>query len=389
MTIHAQATRWLLLVSYLLIGGPVSSDTDTAKSLATYQLLQQQGVEHFSEVRTEDNEYNWKLLIYRNKGEQFLSVFDQEKNKLVFEYSHQGPLDGYIHHQLIELDGYPPLIASVWRRGVHGEQFILLDPLNRKILYKLTSAWPLSVQECRQSIAITLSGVTDKEGNPIQETHYWHSPDLIEISKGDGSGCKTETIPETIPPIDDSHLLPSLNQFMKTFDIAVKNKDFSAIKIFVASDILNSFGGEGGMDEFLLNWKNNQSALFNMLAEIRQGGGKLTGYQGEAEIYCMPRMFTDFPASLNAFNHGVLVGEGIPIYAEPDKSSRVLTKLSHAIVEVDDWGTEENSWQLITLKQGIQAYVKSKQVRSPIDYRACFAQNNEGEWEMTQLVAGD
>ena len=353
-----------------------------------YAKLLQQSIEYFSDAHTEDSEYEWKLLIHSNKGEQFLSVFDQETNNLVFQYSHQGPMDSFIHQQMLSLEGYPPMIASTWRRGVHGEQFVLLDPLNKKILYKLTSAWPLSFQECNQSIAITLSGYTDVEGNPILETHYWHSPDYIEINKGDGSGCKP-TLPETIPPIDDSSLSPSLSQFLKVFDVAVKNKDFTAIKSITSAGILNSFGGEGGIGEFMLIWKNNQDSLFEILSVIRKGGGRLTRNKEGAEFYCLPRMFTDFPKDLDAFTHGVLVDEDVPIYAEPDKKSRVLTKLSHAVVGVDDWVNEKNNWQPIRLKQDIQAYVESNKVRSPIDYRACFVQNKTGQWRMTQLVAGD
>lgn len=378
-------TYFYLILSLTLQLSNASANPDVQ---SLYAKLQQQGVEYFADARTEDGEYDWKLLIHSSKGEHFLSVFDQETNKLIFQYSHQGPMDGFIHQQMLSLEGYPPMIASVWRRGVHGEQFILLDPLNKKILYKLTSAWPLSVQECNQNIAITLSGYTDAEGNPIQETHYWHSPDYIEIIKGDGSGCKPD-LPETIPPIDDSPLSPSLSQFLKIFDATVKNKDFTAIKSFTSTGILNSFGGEGGIDEFMLIWKNNQDSLFEILSEIRKGGGRLTRNKEGAEFYCLPRMFTDFPKDLNAFTHGVLVGENVPIYAEPDKKSRVLTKLSHAIVGVDDWVNEKNNWQPIRLKQDIQAYVESSKVRSPIDYRACFVQNKTGQWRMTQLVAGD
>ncbi len=380
-------TIFLLSLSFIL--QPENAFANPVDVQSMYTKLQQQGVKYFTDIHTEDGEYDWKLLIHSNKGTQFLSIFDKETNKLVFQYSLQGPMDGFIYKLVLDWEGYPPMIASVWRRGVHGEQFVLLDPLNQKVLYKLTSAWPLSIQECGRSLAITLSGQTDTEGNPIQETHYWHSPDLIEITKGDGSGCMPTTEVETIQPIDDSSFSLSLSKFLKIFDTAVKNKDFTAIKNFTSTQILNSFGGAGGIDEFILIWKNNQDGLFETLSQIRKGGGRLTRDKDGTELYCLPRMFTDFPKDLNAFTYGVLVGEDVPIYAEPDKKSRVLTKLSHAVVGIDDWVEEKKIWQPIKLKQDIRGYVESNKVRSPIDYRACFVQNDIGQWKMTQLIAGD
>lgn len=381
--------RILLMACCTLIGSYVTAGPVTTKSLKTYTQLRQQGVEYFSDVPTVSGEYDWALLVFANKGEQFLSVFDRQTNKPVFQYSHQGALDAFMRLQVIESESYGlPLIASVWRRGVHGEQFILLDPVNREILYRLTSAWPLHIQACHQGIAITLTD-TGTEGSPIHETHLWYGPDNIHINKGDGRGCMTDAIPENILPLDDSHQSPSLREFMQRFDNAVLRKDFAAVKGFTATDILNSFGGEGGMKEFLLSWKGHQDSLFETLLQIRKGGGRLTWNPQGIEAYCMPRMFTDFPTGLNAFSHGVIVGEAVPVYVSPDKKSRVLTHLSHAIVGVDDWVSKKDRWQPVRLKQDVLAYIEASKVRSPIDYRACFARDKAGQWHMTQLVAGD
>lgn len=354
-----------------------------------YTKLQQQGVVYFSEVRADSDKYDWKMLVHRNKGGHYLSVFDQESNKLVFQYSHQGPLDGFVYHKIIDWNGYPPLIASVWRRGAHGEQFILLDPLNKKILYQITSTWPLSAYVCNKSIAITVSRDTDAQGNPVLETHNWHSPEYVEIYKGGRHGCASNKLPKTIPPIDDSSQSPSLSKFLIKFDAVVKNKDFDAIKKFISKNILNSFGGEGGLNEFVLTWKNDQKGLFDTLTQIRKGGGKLTREKNGTEFYCFPRMFTDFPSDLNAFSHGVLIGKEVRVYASPDVKSIVIAKLSHSVVGVENWVWKKNSWQEIKLKQGVRGYVKSDKIRSPVDYRACFVKNKKGQWSMTQLIAGD
>ncbi|MCK4841848.1 MAG: hypothetical protein KAT04_08190 [Methylococcales bacterium] len=379
--IHTFISLLFLLQLSSLSASPIDTQS-------LYAKLQQQGVEYSTEVHTKDNEYAWNLLIHRNKTEQFLSVFDQESNELIFQYSHQNPMNGFIHQQMV-IWMSTPLIASVWHKGVHGEQFVLLDPLNQEVIYKLTSAWPLSVQQCSQSIAITVSDDTDAEGNPVQKTVYWYNPDHIEVSIGYGSGCPVKTITDAIPPIDDSQLSSSLTTFLKTFDATINNKDFIALKQFIDPTILNSFGGEGGIAEFNLIWKKNQNTLFETLSQIRKGGGKLSKDIEGTESYCFPRMFTDFPNSLNAFTHGVLIGKQVPVYAKPDKSSKILTTLSHSIVVVDDWVWEKDSWQEIRIKDKRISYVESNKIRSPIDFRACLVQGEKGEWTMTLLIAGD
>lgn len=193
--------RCWLLACWLLISGHVAADDNITpliepQSQTRYDSLKQQGVEYFSDINTADYKFHWNLLIYTHEGEQQLSVFDANTDILIFQYVPlSGPLDRFIRQQLIERDSDIPLIASVWQRGAHGEQFVLLDPVNNRTLYQITSSWPLSVQVCNESIAITVTGDSNSEGIPAQQTHYWYSPDSVDIRSGMSSECLTETTP--------------------------------------------------------------------------------------------------------------------------------------------------------------------------------------------------
>ena len=167
-----------IAVFYTLLMSNLIADT---KSL--YMQLEQQGIVHFSDLRSIEDEHIWKLLVISDQGEQLLYVYDQETNTQLSKYSPFGPLDSFIRHQLIEIENSKsPLLASVWHRGVHGEQFILLDPLNDKVLYSVTSSWPLDFKVCESGITITVTGDNDKEGIPLKETHHWYNSELTQIS---------------------------------------------------------------------------------------------------------------------------------------------------------------------------------------------------------------
>lgn len=175
-----------IIAFYTLLISNITADTKTKKS--TYMQLSQEGIVHFSDLHSID--YEWKLLVTSEKGVNYLSVFDKETNTLLSTYSHSGLFNSFIRHQLIEVVHSPsPLLASVWQRGVHGEQFMLLDPIKDKVLYSVTSSWPLDFKVCGPSIVIMITGDNGKEGIPLKETHYWNSTEDIQIYHGTYEDC--------------------------------------------------------------------------------------------------------------------------------------------------------------------------------------------------------
>lgn len=189
----------LFIAGYVLLTGMAMADgssrpVDDPPSQLRYTQLNNQGIVYFAEVFAGDDEFNWKLLVYTIEGEQILSIFDGDSGQMIHRYSHTDLSDGLEQIQLIELDQFTPLVASVWRRGVHGEQFVLSDPLKNRVLYHLTSSWPISFEACDQSIMITVTGNSDSEGIPIEETHAWYGPDNIKISQGESLRCPPDSI---------------------------------------------------------------------------------------------------------------------------------------------------------------------------------------------------
>ncbi len=63
--------------------------------VSIYNVIRENGVQHFVTLHHVDGEYGWGILIYSQKGEQVLSVIDEDTGKLIFKYSHM-VYDGYI-----------------------------------------------------------------------------------------------------------------------------------------------------------------------------------------------------------------------------------------------------------------------------------------------------
>ena len=370
----------LIFFSLVLFVVNVTAE-ETALSLRKH--LQQQGVVYFQHADLAERD--WDVLISHNRKGNTLLVYDNESRKQVYQYTLAAPTDTFIRLQWVELNGFEPLLATVWQRGVHGEQFILLDPAEKKQRYHLTSSWPLSFNACKEGIAVTIMKEGETVDTPLRQTHIWHNSYSVEIKNGAVSFC---SIVKSIPPLDDDPKPASLKVFLQNLDEIIATRNFSTIKKLLADDVLNSFGGEGGKAEFVRIWKPRQAALFKQLTALRQGGGRLSSDQDKTQIYCMPRSFTDFPQQLDVFTHGVLTGKNIAVHASASSNSPVITRLSYSIVKIDEWQTSQ-AWQKVLLKQNVQGYVRANQVRSPIDYRACFVKRDNDKWLMTTLVAGD
>ncbi len=156
----------------------------------------------------------------------------------------------------------------------------------------------------------------------------------------------------------------------------------------LAEDIVNNFGGDGGREEFQEQWKlggAGKSSVWQILATVLRMG-TVHDRQGG---FSAPYVYGKFPESLDAYNYLVAVKRSVRLNLHPDANSPMLGKLQWEIVErLDQQETGESGWWHVKTADGRSGYVRSEDVRSPIDYRAGF-EKRAGHWLMTYLVAGD
>lgn len=182
-------------------------------------------------------------------------------------------------------------------------------------------------------------------------------------------------------PVDEGKTDASFNNFREKLIKAVKNRDKKFLLSSLDANVQASFGGDIGIEDFKKYWKidNAGSKLWDELLIVLNGGGKFIK-EGKNRLFCAPYSFTNFPEDLDAFEYQVIFGKNVNLRARPDAAAEVIARLSHNVVKVDyensigDGRDEPTySWFKIETLGGKRGFVNAKYVRSPIDYRACFA----------------
>lgn len=204
-------------------------------------------------------------------------------------------------------------------------------------------------------------------------------------------------------PVDEGSQDRSFEVFRQRLLEATRKRDSNFILSILDLHIKNSFGGDGGVDEFKEQWKLDQtdSELWEELIAILSNGGSFMNSDGE-EIFCAPYVYSQWekvanqlPDSEGTPDYVVIIGENVDMRREPSPSASIIATLSYNVVKVDydDSVTDKDdtnhfAWIKITTLSGKQGYVAGKYVSSPSAYRACFKKEGE-KWVMTALVAGD
>lgn len=178
---------------------------------------------------------------------------------------------------------------------------------------------------------------------------------------------------------------PSFQAFLGELDRAIAGKDSGWLLAIVAEDIDVDFGGGAGRAWFAETWaldRPETSRLWAELAAIRRLGCASDGEGG----YWLPSMFRS-DAFDDVFAAAVAIRPGATVHTAPDPESEVIATLDWDVLSVDIWNYEA-PWQQVRLADGRTGFVRSTDIRSPIDYRALFVPHAEG-WRLQVFIAGD
>lgn len=172
---------------------------------------------------------------------------------------------------------------------------------------------------------------------------------------------------------------------------AIVERDTTALLATVSPNIKNGFGGDDGIDAFRKHWRleTPDSPLWSTLGTVLALGG---GFYSE-NSFIAPYVFSEFPSSLDGFEHLAVVGRGVRAREEPDLQSPVVASLAFDVVARDRSRPEAGDasgrqWVPIRLRGGGRGYVAAEFLRSPIDYRAGLVRE-AGRWRLAFFAAGD
>jgi hypothetical protein len=195
-----------------------------------------------------------------------------------------------------------------------------------------------------------------------------------------------------IPKVDEGERKPDFVKFREQMLGAIRARNLKFLLSHIDPAISYSFGEEFGLQGFIEQWKLKEnpekSPLWDELDRLLRLGGVFTD---EAQsFFIAPYTFINFPSFINASEFSLVLVENTPIYAAPDRTSPVIALASQEVVK---WkykpGTADlDSFEEVVIYTGARGFVQRKYLRSPIDYRAGF-QDQNGTWKMMFMVNGD
>ena len=203
-------------------------------------------------------------------------------------------------------------------------------------------------------------------------------------------------------PVDEASKDVSFKRFRDRLIVALKRRDRKVLLSIVDPHILNSFGGSGGIKEFVSMWKLNSpdSKVWTELLTVLSLGGSFDRENAQKTFYApyissrWDSIQNKLPRDADAFTHSAIIAARVPVYSEPEPVGRTLALLSFDVVEVDNersvWKGEHEEllWARIKTLKGQEGYVQGDKIRNAADYRASF-KKVRGKWLMYIFVAGD
>ena len=204
-------------------------------------------------------------------------------------------------------------------------------------------------------------------------------------------GCAAAQV-VSLRPVDEADEEPSFFSFRSRLLEAVARRDTAFLFAHTAPEVHVSFGAENGLSAFKRQWNLDSSPagsdLWPTLARVVGAGGRFS----ESGRFVAPYVYSDWPDSLDAFQHVAVVGEDVRVRASPSTGSLVRARLSFAVVPLAEGHAERTgdgrAWLKVRLRDGREGYVAADYLQSPVGYRAGF-EKRRGKWFLAFFVAGD
>lgn len=186
------------------------------------------------------------------------------------------------------------------------------------------------------------------------------------------------------PPVDDCAADPGFAGFRTTLVDVIARRDHAFILSIIPDDILVNFGGDRGRDAFSREWRLGapDSPFWDELRAVLALGCRRM--DGE---FVSPALLTQLADDQDPFDIVLAVRPGAVMRAQPDETAAPVATLEWDVLHVRSVDASEE-WVALRLSDGREGFVRRRDVRSPLDYRAYFA-NERGRWRMTSFIAGD
>ncbi len=195
-------------------------------------------------------------------------------------------------------------------------------------------------------------------------------------------------------PVDEAASDASWLRFKARLLDALVRRDQKFVISIVVGKIRN-ISDTDGIAEFRKLWELNSanSPIWVELPKILFLGGAYVKRDKGVTEFCGPYVHYKWPDDAPANATGAIIAREVLVKTAPSADAGTLQTLSHDLVNVIDWEVADDSkdnrqpWVKIQTKAGV-GFVPDEQIRSPLEYRACFVKSG-ASWRMTGLEVGE
>jgi hypothetical protein len=199
--------------------------------------------------------------------------------------------------------------------------------------------------------------------------------------------------PVKLAPVDEAAGDATWTRFRARLIDALTKRDHKFVDSIVDRKIRN-ISGNDGIVQFRKLWELQKadSPLWNELPKALFLGSARAKHEGAEEI-CAPYVYFKWPANAPDDANAAVIAKEAIVQSRPSSASPALATLAYDLVEVKDWEvsdedkTSRQIWVAVKTASG-NGYLPQEQVRSPLEYRACFVKR-DGNWRMSGLEVGE
>ncbi len=198
-----------------------------------------------------------------------------------------------------------------------------------------------------------------------------------------------DSLPKLLP-VDESWMNDSFLEFRTLLLNALEMHDSAFVYTMLDSNILNSFGGDGGIEEFKAKWKieDNASPFWSLFMSLIELGGT---FSEDTLTYSFPYIFDTFPNNLDPYYHRAIKKDQGNVYLSTSENS-IFHSTSYSIFEILEW--EDINLEIdelyipVVVDNKRYGFVKATDIHSPIGYRGIFI-FKQNTWKLDAFIAGD
>lgn len=206
----------------------------------------------------------------------------------------------------------------------------------------------------------------------------------VAQTSAQGSTASPEDASElAVAPRDECSGRADWSAFRAQITASLHTRDAARFAALAAPDVELDYGGGSGRADLARRLNDQRLGLWNELDQILHLGCGVAG-----DLVVLPWVFWNVPDDIDPYRAMIVLGEAVPLLAQPNPSARVRTSLDWALVTVGDGFKPSARYSAVTTRGGQKGFIETIRLRSLLDYRL-IAEHRDGQWQITAFIAGD